>query len=383
MSAADSAGVDAFPAPTIAALAKSCVDSFQDCLDKAALIHPREQSLVEDQLARFSLWTANIRVFSPGRASLDHRLREASEVQNIVSGLLEALNYRLQACDEQLSSGTPVEAGGGLPTVDDKLQQVFHGIADEIGLLHKFSNTIRRASKVTQNLNAIKEYQIKDDEGTNVEPFILTIFDNYILDHFPALREHEEIRQRLSTTMLLRRKRILYRRKRYGGAPIATKQISAEPVVVRSPVMHTIPQPGQTEMEPEPVETKPSRAISHSGVAHTATTLYPENFQKASAPTVISTSKTMPLNAHEEFRFPPSPCDAIRRKFECVRKEKERQSQLTEDPSLRVQARNLAGWNEKLEYDWQETLKAVGEVTCPFCFYTLSAQDAANEKKWR
>ena len=86
------------PTPKVAGCAESCLQSFQECLRKAASIHARELSLVEDQLARFSVWTANIRVFVPGRGSLDHRLREAPDVQDAVAGLLEVLDYQLQNC---------------------------------------------------------------------------------------------------------------------------------------------------------------------------------------------------------------------------------------------------------------------------------------------
>jgi hypothetical protein len=86
------------PTPTVAACAESCLNSFQRCLNQAAAIHARELSLVEDQLARLSLWCSNISVFALGRGSLDHRLREAPDVQDAISGVLEALDYRLHGC---------------------------------------------------------------------------------------------------------------------------------------------------------------------------------------------------------------------------------------------------------------------------------------------
>ena len=54
--------------------------------------------MVEDQFARFSTWTAGIGVFAPGRASMDYRLRRAPDVQSVVTGLLESLNYRIRTC---------------------------------------------------------------------------------------------------------------------------------------------------------------------------------------------------------------------------------------------------------------------------------------------
>jgi len=83
---------------SIAYGAELCLRSFQECLQQSASIHPREISLVEDQLARFSVWSAGIGVFAPGRASMDHRLREAPEIQEVVRGLLDGLNDDIQNC---------------------------------------------------------------------------------------------------------------------------------------------------------------------------------------------------------------------------------------------------------------------------------------------
>ena len=89
-------GVNAMTKTTIADAARLCLASFQQCLQQSACISPRVISLVEDQLARFSLWTANIGVFASGRASLDHRLREALEVHEVIADLLEVLGDRIQ-----------------------------------------------------------------------------------------------------------------------------------------------------------------------------------------------------------------------------------------------------------------------------------------------
>lgn len=103
---ADIAGEQQTPTPTVAGCAELCLKSFQQCLHKAASVHARELSLTDDQLARFSVWAANIRVFAPSRGSLDYRLREAPDVQDAVIGLLEALNYRVQKCRFILSNET-------------------------------------------------------------------------------------------------------------------------------------------------------------------------------------------------------------------------------------------------------------------------------------
>jgi hypothetical protein len=84
--------------PTVVEAAELCLNAFQQCMQLSASAFPREISLVEDQFARFSLWAANIGVFTPGRASLDHRLREAQEVHEVVGGVLESLEDQIKGC---------------------------------------------------------------------------------------------------------------------------------------------------------------------------------------------------------------------------------------------------------------------------------------------
>lgn len=86
--------------------ANLCVRSFQQCLNDASkadkISRPLNGKLflvqVEDQVARFSVWAANLRVFSSKRDSLDSRLRESPDVQTAIIGLLQTLTYRATTC---------------------------------------------------------------------------------------------------------------------------------------------------------------------------------------------------------------------------------------------------------------------------------------------
>ncbi|RFU35428.1 hypothetical protein B7463_g890, partial [Scytalidium lignicola] len=388
--------------PTVARCVESCLHSFQQCLCKAASVHVRELSLVEDQLARFSIWTANIRVFVPGRGSLDHRLREAPDVQDAVASLLEALNYSLQNCrlgqlrlgSRILESLHPETSDDSLGAINEKFDQSVRGIANEISLLHRFSNTIRRASRETQNVKAAKTFRIRDDEGNDVEPFLQELFANHIRDRFPGVSDN--IRQRLASTMLLRRKRILYRRHRYGKTTIRPQEVPSQPSLTR-PIARTW---GRTLDHPEEPARKqvtltPSRSVVQS-LTQTATTLSPESFQKASGPSVVSVSKTVALSNHEELPFPLAPCSGLLRKYRQLRKQREEKHKVdlefltsneeqSGQPHLYVNLISAAEAEHKetLEQDWNDCLRAIGEVTCPFCFYALPAQDATDEKKWK
>ncbi|KAI1651010.1 uncharacterized protein F4817DRAFT_312366 [Daldinia loculata] len=380
---ATGADVDQQPHPTVAESAASCLHSFQQCVQRAASIHPRELSLVEDQLARFSVWTTNIRVFAPGRAALDHRLREAPDVQDAVTGLLDALAIRVQSCWnnlEPLSSKVAQESSQPLVGVDPKFRKSIQEIANEISLLHRFSNTIRRASKAAQNLKAADSFRIRDDEGNDAEDFITKLFVNHIRDKFPGVSDR--ICQRLAETMVLRRKRILYRRSRYGDTPIGLQETPSQPRVTVPKVQLKIRAAEQPRSE-GPQSGDASKSAIQS-VAQSATTLAPSNFQRASAPSVVSVSKTVALSNHEELTFPPAPLGSLKRKYNEVRRQREEIDKHNLDsPNSGDKLKSLNSvWKEKAK-EIGEIIKAVGEVTCPFCFYALPAEDVIDDNKWR
>ncbi|KAK1975650.1 hypothetical protein LZ30DRAFT_764133 [Colletotrichum cereale] len=379
---------------TIAELARLCVGSFQQCLDKAADVHPRELTLVENQSARFSVWTANIGVFASGRESLDHRLREAPDIQDAVGGLLEALELRAQICFGILDSLSVDVSEELLKAVDPDLDQVLEGISKEISLLHRFSNTVRRASKETHKKKAAESFQIQDDEGNDVEGFLEELFAHHVRDQYS--KTSRTIQQRLAKTMLLRRKRILYRRSRYGKTPTRTQAEPTQPAVSKLRV-RTRPEPIlplHTQTAPEKVIADDDRSAMRS-TAVTATTLALDRFQKASTPSVVSVSKTVALSNHENLRFPPAPCGGLMRRYKKFKAQKDSELVLAAEGTLWDVKKRIgktvsnpvddaeAAHNEALRTNWEACLDAVGEVVCPFCFCTLPVSEAVEDKKWR
>lgn len=83
---------------TLAGFAERAFGLLQDCLRSATSLHPWDLASVEDQLARFSLWTSSIGAFAQGQASMDHRLRDTPDVYDAVMSLLEALSESVQNC---------------------------------------------------------------------------------------------------------------------------------------------------------------------------------------------------------------------------------------------------------------------------------------------
>ncbi|KAJ4209546.1 hypothetical protein NW759_013402 [Fusarium solani] len=356
--------------PTVAASANHCLESFQQCLISASSVHPREVSMVEDQLARFSSWATSIGVFAPGSASMDHRLRYASEVQSVVTGLLESLNYRVQTCSKALAQLAESSTTDVSTTANDRLGQSFLDIAAEITRLNKISNTIRRASKDTQVLKA-SNFQIKDEEGENVEPLLLSHFEHHIGDWFPGISE--TIRQRLARAMLLRRKRILYRRHRQGNTSIRSENTISQASVTlpdAQPAAVSSLQATPKEKDEMTAVNRPTAKVAPSQVK-SATTLAPEKFKMvSSSPSVVSASRTIASGKHQVLTYPPAPGFAAKRRYEKLKSQRMVEAAgKSAEPSLQ----------ELLESD----LRAIGEITCPYCLYALPAAEVFDERKWQ
>ncbi|KAL6819917.1 hypothetical protein V8C40DRAFT_251957 [Trichoderma camerunense] len=367
---------------TVSAAANQCLESFNKCLLRQPSIHPREFSLIEDQVARYSTWTNGIGVFAPGKASMDHRLRYAPEVQSITISLLESLNYRSQKLLELLHSHV-----NGLETrissvLDERLGKLLSYIATEISHLNKMSNIIHKASQDSQNIQA-KDFNMIDEEGNDVQSILLSHYKRYIGEGFPTASA--SIQQRLADAMILRRKRILYRRSRYGGGTAI--QIPK----VENKVSITLPD-SLLRLEDNQKAIAPSLIKS-------ATTLQPEKFKMAaSSPSVVSTTMTVALGNHEVLKFPPAPGLHAKRKYEQFKAEqlaahqamlgKADEPSSTADPTLddaveMRDAKRRLSTEQQLSKVFKPDVPAVGEVTCPYCFYTLSLEEVFNEKKWQ
>ncbi|KAH0531317.1 hypothetical protein TsFJ059_000165 [Trichoderma semiorbis] len=324
---------------TVAAAANQCLESFNKCLLQQSSIHPREFSLVEDQVARFSTWTSGIGVFAPGRASMDHRLRYAPEVQSITISLLESLNYRIQKLLELLHGHINGSETHISSILDERLGKLLDYIAAEISHLNKMSNIIRKASQDSQNIQA-RDFHMTDEEGNDVQPILLSHYKRYIGEGFPTASV--TIQQRLADAMILRRKRILYRRSRYGGTAIQLPEVEKKASI-------TLPD-SLLPLKDNQMAIAPSRIKS-------ATTLQPEKFKMAaSSPSVVSVTMTVALSNHEALKFPTA-------------------------PGLHDKRKRLST-EEQLSKVLKPDVPAIGEVTCPYCFYTLSLKEVFNEKKW-
>ncbi|QYT02896.1 hypothetical protein H0G86_009879 [Trichoderma simmonsii] len=361
--------------PTIAICATQCLESFRQCVLRASPIHPRELSVVEDQVARLSTWAASIGIFSPGRASIDHRLRYAPEVQSVVTGLLESLDFRIRACSDVLDTLGKFGPLDARSSANEQLEQCFVDIATEISRLDKISSTVHRGTAEVQVL-LVSDYQITDDNGNSVEPLLLNHFENHIGSRFP--HSSKTIQQRLARAMLLRQKQILYRRyHKVNTAVRSQKAVPMASIALSAARSGLSPGNHDAKQDNSPITVVAGTTITSTQIQNT-TTSPSDNFRIVfSSPFVISAIKTASLGNHEELIFPPAPGLATKRKYEQLKSDR-----LADFHNVLLLGEAISDAESKLNELLKSDLQAIKEITCPYCLHALPAQEIFDEQKW-
>ncbi|KAF7533010.1 hypothetical protein G7054_g7430 [Neopestalotiopsis clavispora] len=294
----------------ISASARACLIAFEKCILNASqsVLDIRRYSEIEDQMARFSIWTSNMAVFSKAKSCMDHRLREAKDVQRIILGMLEILEARTVECDRIISQlpKAPKRIPQASPSqIFNEFGRVTAALSAQVRLFHEVSNAIRKASRESQNFKAAKYFVLRDFEGNNLEHELQRYYTLNLRDRFPE--SSESICERISASMIMRRKRILYRRDRYLSTPIKPLQPASKPIPALRPTQLPF---ANTESRPTriPKVTLNSTASQiHSPTVKTATTLDPKRFKSFSAPSVVSSTQYTDLNDIEDLVFPSPP----------------------------------------------------------------------------
>ncbi|KAL6899982.1 hypothetical protein GGI43DRAFT_54469 [Trichoderma evansii] len=329
------------PQPTISERARRCLVSFQECLAGMITLGPIRKSLIENEFARFSIWTSNVGVFASGRASIDYHLRKEPSIQRLVLGLLEVLHGRIEQYLNALkiiNNPLPLQSKEQAVAAHGDLQRAVESMAREIALLHDLTRTIRRASKKANDVEEAISFRIEDEKGNNVEERLANYFAANIRHQFPRLSNI--IRLRLAEAMVIRRRRIIYKRLRYPKDPTKTIQPTIQPIIQQPNSIQTEDTViiSQHAGRPEVMtHLKPMGLFISKSLDKIVTPVAPKSFQKAATPPVVSQLQAMSLRSHEDYAFPSPP----------------------------------------------KHVPAATEVLCPFCLIMLPIQEVQNEERWR
>lgn len=179
-------------AGAIAIAASHCMRLFEDVLSNSA-IDPE----IGQQSDRFRLWAGNIGARQVGKSSLDYRLREASDIADMVSQLLSGLQTQL----DQLR-------------VTERNSLLCDRIRETVDDLYALLLIIRKPPPL--------------DRYTKSDDIDLSFFREYdarhVLEKYPLLRSREWLVARLSDANVRRRQFLKYRElhnQKLSGAPMA------------------------------------------------------------------------------------------------------------------------------------------------------------------
>ncbi|KAH8779889.1 hypothetical protein F5883DRAFT_406681, partial [Diaporthe sp. PMI_573] len=281
--------------PTIAACAQECRGSLHNSLDLLNGYHDggTRWSTLRDLIGRFNIWASNMGVFATLHASLDYRLRDLGDVKELILEHLCNMVDRLNQCKEMLT-----------PDGDQEIDTILSSLSASIDWLHRLANLVRRASTSRQNAKA-STFLLKDDQGGDATPVLEKLFRYWIKRDFPNVAD--DFCERLISTMILRRRRILYRRSRQNKLALRTAEPIRKPQHLAAPSASAGIEEKLRELPEAPVA--PMQAPS--GVAstqQTATTVEPQTYlQVKSTPSRVSGAKTIAMTSGIEEMIPPPP----------------------------------------------------------------------------
>ncbi|ETR97405.1 hypothetical protein M419DRAFT_65740, partial [Trichoderma reesei RUT C-30] len=153
--------------PTIAEHAAQCNSLFRKYMVLPDIVP--DPTIMDDQLARFTLWASNMDVFGPLNVSLDYRLRFSPTVVDIIHQLLDVICDTLASLysEPKLTRKDDDDASDSDSDVDEaeeNISKITETIGGTVSRLFRLSNAVRKSAKANR---ARKLEKYRDDEEAN------------------------------------------------------------------------------------------------------------------------------------------------------------------------------------------------------------------------
>jgi hypothetical protein len=335
--------------PTIAEHATQCQSLLHKYMVMSEIVP--DPTIMDDQLARFSLWASNMDVYGPLNVSLDYRLRFSPIAADIIHQLLDIICDTLLSCEyipyhfrmdwrsklirvsttvKPIADRRPqiasrkrqrisVHGNSGVTRRDDDdtsdsesdvdpAEENFMKITETIGgtltRLFRLSNAVRKSAKANR-AQKIKRY--RDDEEANKAIDELRLYTKcYIEFRFPEAPE--ALRSALVEANALRLRRLYYQRSHRRRIDLSVQSPSKTPAVVQLPKVtgsaptvrfapSELPKPATTNKVPAP---SPAPATNATTARQTAVAAF-----YAKSTTEVPQAKSILVN--NKLSFPPIP----------------------------------------------------------------------------
>ena len=191
-------------------------------------------------------------------------------------------------------------------------QDILRSVHETIDWLHRLSNLVRKASLATQNEKAAV-FVLRDETGADMTENLRCFYEALIKRDCKGI--NDQLADRLAHTMILRRKRILYRRTRQRCWILQ----QADNTRRKLDVLPTQPtQPSQDSDTPQDEDMDDIGCDAESSSINncitpstlTATVVDREKYLKQGTPSRISRATSAPFQPNEKLLVPPRPMAA-------------------------------------------------------------------------
>lgn len=189
-------------------------------------------------------------------------------------------------------------------------EDIIRSVRQSIDWLHRLSNLVRKARFASQNEKAAA-FVIRDEVGTDITESLRCCFQALVKRDCKDINDH--LVDRLAQTMILRRKRILYRRERLRRWALPQVDNTRTKLDVLIPVPPALqdqdPDVPQTEEGGAAADDVASPKDQDSGALSTLTVsvVERERYLQKAARSQISRATTAPFQPSEKRLVPPHP----------------------------------------------------------------------------
>nr|XP_003188546.1 hypothetical protein ANI_1_2164014 [Aspergillus niger CBS 513.88] len=292
----------------IASRAAECAQLF----DKYARTLDGDELLkqdMENEIFRFNLWAANNFILTPGRASMDWRLRNAPLLQSTMAELLDDLKADLiNQSNFPFNSTIPTGMLYELP---------LHAVSETLDGLFRLSRAIRR-SGILRRYVKVGNYVEFDENGVNLTEAFRNGVKTLIEFRMKESKSSNGLRERIINTVCLRQQYFSYlKAKKATNAPISGADQSHQSTP-RSALRATASVTGSLTSKAQGAARQQSSPMRRPGPSiMTATTAQPDRIPKAYSVKSAHEQQTYDVDCNDADIPPPPNVSGNRKESEC------------------------------------------------------------------
>jgi hypothetical protein len=200
----------------------------------------------------------------------------------------------------------------------DEMTEAINIISEEVTILHRLSNTIRKATRDVRNAKIDSSFHLTDEQGENIEQEVNTMFAKLVATSISCAGKH--ISDRFVASMMTRRRRVSYRREERNSpkTPPSSQTASVPKIQIEPPassrsgdLLKPADKPSsQALLGPTSgpkVKNPPKMPNLKGSEVQAAMTLSPSGYLSSPSIAPSNSGKTVAQDSLQTLPFPPRP----------------------------------------------------------------------------